>query len=102
MILCMSGFCLSNFGSKKRHWIAPIPAQGACPGPRESPGRCETHVAWRASSYSGGGSSGGDCVEVATLPTGAAVRDSKNPSGPALRFGDGTWAAFLAEAERAR
>ncbi|WP_406500413.1 DUF397 domain-containing protein [Streptomyces sp. NBC_00846] len=60
------------------------------------------HVAWRTSSYSGGGSSGGDCVEVAALPTGTAVRDSKNPAGPALRFGDRTWAVFLAEAKRAR
>ncbi|MFD7893809.1 DUF397 domain-containing protein [Streptomyces sp. NPDC059743] len=36
-------------------------------------------VAWRRSSYSGGGSNGGDCVEVAGLPNIAAVRDSKKP-----------------------
>ncbi len=35
---------------------------------------------WRKSSHSGG--NGGDCVELAhTL---AAVRDSKNPTGPTL------------------
>lgn len=33
MILWMSGFCLSNSGSRKRRWISPTPAQGACPGP---------------------------------------------------------------------
>lgn len=33
---------------------------------------------WRKSSYS---SNGGDCVELAA----GAVRDSKNPAGPALR-----------------
>lgn len=35
---------------------------------------------WRKSSYSA--SNGGDCVEVAR--TLHAVRDSKNPTGPAL------------------
>lgn len=35
---------------------------------------------WRKSSYSGGDN--GDCVEVAYA---GAVRDSKNPAGPALR-----------------
>lgn len=35
---------------------------------------------WRKSSYSAG--NGGDCVEVAYT---GAVRDSKNPTGPALR-----------------
>ncbi|MCX4550825.1 DUF397 domain-containing protein [Streptomyces sp. NBC_01387] len=54
---------------------------------------------WRKSSYSG---QGGDCVEVAALTTGTAVRDSKNPMGPALRFDDGTWAAFLAVTKRAQ
>ncbi|MGH3909142.1 MAG: DUF397 domain-containing protein [Pseudonocardiaceae bacterium] len=39
---------------------------------------------WRKSSRSGGG---GECVEVARLADGArAVRDSKNPTGPTLRF----------------
>lgn len=38
-------------------------------------------VRWRKSSYSG---NQGNCVELAhTLD---AVRDSKNPTGPALRF----------------
>jgi hypothetical protein len=39
-------------------------------------------VRWRKSSHSG--DTGGDCVEVAGLPGAVAVRDSKNPGGPAL------------------
>jgi hypothetical protein len=53
-----------------------------------------TSVAWHKSSYSG---QGGDCVEVAALPGLAAVRDSKEPDGPALLFTAEAWAAFLAE-----
>ncbi|OXR42001.1 hypothetical protein B7C42_05985 [Nocardia cerradoensis] len=37
----------------------------------------------------------GDCVEVAHLTTGAVgVRDSKNPTGPALIFTPAEWDAF--------
>jgi hypothetical protein len=36
---------------------------------------------WHKSSYSGGG--GQNCVEVAVLPSSVAIRDSKDPSGPA-------------------
>ena len=35
---------------------------------------------WRKSSYSNG--TGGNCAEVADLPNGRAVRDSKHPDGP--------------------
>ncbi|MEV0805022.1 DUF397 domain-containing protein [Micromonospora sp. NPDC050200] len=49
---------------------------------------------WRKSTRSGG--NGGDCVEVAAnLPGIVAVRDSKDPSGPRLRFARPEWAAFL-------
>lgn len=47
---------------------------------------------WVKSSYS---QAGGECVEVAQLADGVGVRDSKNPTGPALVFGRGEWAAFL-------
>ncbi|MBB5936198.1 DUF397 domain-containing protein [Streptomyces zagrosensis] len=50
---------------------------------------------WIKSSYS---NNGGQCVEVAanlvslgTVP----VRDSKDPSGPALAFEPEAWAAFV-------
>lgn len=48
---------------------------------------------WRKSSYSGGGN---DCVEVASNLRGVfAVRDSKNPTGPALTFTPNAWKEFL-------
>lgn len=51
-------------------------------------------VFWRKSSYSNG--DGGACVEVTTVGDVCAVRDSKNPGGPALWFTPGEWAAFVA------
>ncbi len=53
---------------------------------------------WRKSSYSS--DPNGECVEVATLPGGVAVRDSKDPDGPVLRFTADEWRAFLARAKR--
>jgi hypothetical protein len=50
---------------------------------------------WRKSSYSG--TNGGQCVEVArNLPGVVAVRDSKDPHGPALVFTLADWTAFTA------
>ncbi|MFD0366200.1 DUF397 domain-containing protein [Nocardia sp. GCM10030253] len=49
---------------------------------------------WFKSSHSGSQS---DCVEVAWLEgSGVGVRDSKNPTGPALVFTPGEWDAFTA------
>ncbi|MEU6073542.1 DUF397 domain-containing protein [Micromonospora sp. NPDC047074] len=57
-------------------------------------------AAWRTSTRSG--SSGGECVEVAdNLPGVVAVRDSKDPAGPALTFTPAAWTAFLGLAKRA-
>lgn len=50
-------------------------------------------LTWRKSSYSS--AEGQNCVEVAAIPGGAAVRDSKNPAGPALAFPAGEWREFL-------
>ncbi len=49
------------------------------------------HAVWRASTYSG---NSGNCVEVAGLDRRTAVRDSKDPTGPALTFTDAQWGAF--------
>jgi len=50
---------------------------------------------WRKSSRSSG--NGGNCVEVAgNLPGVVAVRDSKDPAGPALLIAPAAWAAFTA------
>lgn len=52
-----------------------------------------SHPVWRKSTRSG---STGDCVEVAdNLPGLVAVRDSKDPAGPALVFSPFEWSAFV-------
>ncbi|MFG2233201.1 DUF397 domain-containing protein [Streptomyces sp. NPDC048723] len=50
-------------------------------------------TAWRKASYSG--STGGDCVEVAAQPCMVAVRDSKNPDGPAFTVAPEAFTAFV-------
>ncbi|WP_431911176.1 DUF397 domain-containing protein [Micromonospora carbonacea] len=52
---------------------------------------------WRKSSRSG---DEGACVEMAVVPGAVAVRDSKDPTGPALLFPPTTWAAFAAAPPR--
>ncbi|MER5974174.1 DUF397 domain-containing protein [Streptomyces sp. NPDC002055] len=55
-----------------------------------------TGADWRKSSHSN--QEGGDCVEVADgFPGLVPVRDSKDPSGPALVFPVDAWAAFIAD-----
>ncbi|GAA2664541.1 MULTISPECIES: DUF397 domain-containing protein [Actinosynnema] len=48
---------------------------------------------WRKSSRSN--STQANCVEVARTPNGVAVRDSKNPNGPVLRFSAAAWGQTL-------
>jgi hypothetical protein len=51
-------------------------------------------AAWRKSAHS---NNGGACVEVARNLSGiVAVRDSKDPYGPALIFTPADWEAFTA------
>ncbi|MFD7321008.1 DUF397 domain-containing protein [Streptomyces sp. NPDC059875] len=57
-------------------------------------------AAWRKSSYSG--DTGGECVEVADLASHVAVRDSKNPEGPALLATPAAFSAFVAAAAEGR
>ncbi|WP_375154844.1 DUF397 domain-containing protein [Nocardia cyriacigeorgica] len=50
-------------------------------------------ASWYKSTKSAGGK---DCVEVAHLDRGrVGVRDSKNPSGPALVFAPSAWDSFV-------
>ncbi len=50
-------------------------------------------ITWRKSSYSNG--LGGCCVEIAQLGRACAVRDSKDPNGPALTCTAAQWSAFV-------
>lgn len=50
------------------------------------------NVRWRKSTRSG--NTGGACVEVAAVGEAVAVRDSKDPSGPAFVFDQQAWTAF--------
>jgi Domain of unknown function (DUF397) len=47
---------------------------------------------WRKSSYSGNG--GGDCVEVGGSARRVLVRDTKDRTGPMLRFTPAAWRRF--------
>lgn len=51
-----------------------------------------SRAAWRKSTKS---QNNGGCVEVADLGAHIAVRDSKDPTGPALVFTTFEWACFL-------
>jgi hypothetical protein len=49
---------------------------------------------WLKSTRSG--PTGGNCVEVAFLPAGeVAMRNSRQPDGPALIFTEAEWDAFI-------
>jgi hypothetical protein len=71
--------------------------------PRHVPTTTDLHgVRWLRSSYSTGAN---NCVETARPESGPcagllAVRDSKNPTGPALLFSPGSWADFTAAVHR--
>ncbi|WP_406728699.1 DUF397 domain-containing protein [Streptomyces sp. GD-15H] len=67
--------------------------------PRTLPSSTDLHgVRWLRSSYSTGAN---NCVETARPATGPgagllAVRDSKDPAGPALLISPASWAEFVA------
>ncbi|MEU8964827.1 DUF397 domain-containing protein [Streptomyces sp. NPDC048491] len=58
-------------------------------------GEClEVSDAWRKSTYSGGSS--GECLEFSDSCSACVpVRDSKNPTGPAVVFGPTAWTEFV-------
>ena len=49
-------------------------------------------IIWKTSSYTGG--SGGNCVEVADHDSRVLVRDTKDRTGPTLRFTPDAWRRF--------
>lgn len=56
-------------------------------------------VRWRKAS---GSNQGADCVEVADLSDGVAVRDSKDPDGPMLTLTRCGWAELAAMVKAGR
>jgi hypothetical protein len=50
-------------------------------------------LTWRKSSRS---AAAGHCVEIASAAPAVLMRDSKDASGPVLRFGTDDWAQFVA------
>ncbi|MFJ6073561.1 DUF397 domain-containing protein [Streptomyces sp. NPDC093065] len=54
---------------------------------------------WRKSSHSGGGD-GDACVEIAELPVGVAIRDSKAPARATLSVPAPAFAAFVEGVKR--
>ncbi|MFY1689812.1 DUF397 domain-containing protein [Plantactinospora sp. WMMB782] len=57
-----------------------------------------SQAAWRKSSRSGANDS--NCVEVAGLAGAVGVRDSKDPTGPVLRFSPHAWTSFTSGLQR--
>ena len=53
---------------------------------------------WRTSSYSG--ANGGECVEVGQDQDLIAIRDTKDRTGPVLRFTPQTWRRFAQQVRR--
>lgn len=65
-------------------------AYGRCLPPMTKPDMAQ--FIWIKSSRSG---ADGGCVEVARTPELIFVRDSKDPTGPALGFSRSAWQAFV-------
>lgn len=53
---------------------------------------------WRKASYSA--SNGGGCVEVGEVPFAILVRDTKDRTGPVLKFSSETWRRFADQVKR--
>jgi hypothetical protein len=54
----------------------------------------DDELRWFTSSFSGG--NGASCVEVAFLPGGVAVRDTKDRALPQHRYPAASWSEFVA------
>jgi hypothetical protein len=63
----------------------------------ETPAHALQGVLWRKSRQS---SPQGNCVEIAALAHGVAVRDSRDPAGPALIFSRAVWTTFTHRARQ--
>ena len=52
-------------------------------------------LAWRTSSFSAEGDNGDSCVEVAPLPRGVAMRDTKDRTRAPRHYSRPAWAALV-------
>jgi hypothetical protein len=57
-----------------------------------------TGLKWRKSTYSSNG--GGECVEVGDARRGVLVRDTKDRTGPVVRFSPDAWRRFVDRVKR--
>jgi hypothetical protein len=53
-------------------------------------------VVWRKSTFSGSSGNGDGCIEVAVVPDGIAVRDTKDRTRTPHRHSAPAWREFLA------
>ncbi|TQM44005.1 DUF397 domain-containing protein [Pseudonocardia cypriaca] len=53
-------------------------------------------VVWRKSTFSGSSGNGDGCIEVAVIPGGIAVRDTKDRALPPHHHSAHAWGEFLA------
>jgi Domain of unknown function (DUF397) len=58
----------------------------------------DTDLTWRKTSYSSNG--GAECVEVTDHGHRVLVRDTKDRTGPMLRFTPGAWRRFADQVKR--
>ncbi|MGI5130345.1 DUF397 domain-containing protein [Pseudonocardia sp. CA-107938] len=65
-------------------------------GGQNGSGCVEVAPLWRTSSFSGGGQNGDSCVEVAPVPAGIAVRDTKDRTRTPHVYSGAAWSALLA------
>lgn len=61
---------------------------------------CVEVALWRKITRSADG--GDTCVEVAPMGRAIAVRDSKDPDGPRLRFSPAVWGTFTGRVKHGR
>ena len=59
----------------------------------------DVRLNWRKAKRS---MNNGNCAEISTAVGGVAVRDSKDPQGPVLRYPVTSWNSFIASARNGK
>jgi hypothetical protein len=58
----------------------------------------DTDLKWRTASYSSNG--GGECIEVAGHDSRVLIRDTKDRTGPTLRFTPDAWRRLVKQVKQ--